>query len=107
MVRVMPLKIGRGAGAPPFMVMDVIAAANARAAALPPGAAGVIRMEVGQPGTGATAGALEAAAAALRSGNSLGYTGPPGVPPRVLRQCIVAHYRETGTGWTCRWSGLL
>ncbi len=34
----MPLKTGRGAAAPPFIVMDVIAAANARAAALPPGA---------------------------------------------------------------------
>ena len=30
----MPLKVGRGACAPPFLVMDVIAAANARAAAL-------------------------------------------------------------------------
>ncbi len=88
----MPLKIGRGAGAPPFMVMDVIAAANARAAALPPGAAHVIRMEVGQPGTGAPAGALEAAAAALRSGDSLGYTEAFG--RRSLRQCIVAHYRD-------------
>ena len=33
------LKIGRGAAAPPFLVMDVIAAANARQAALPAGAA--------------------------------------------------------------------
>ena len=49
----MALKVGRGACAPPFIVMDVIAAANARAAALPPDAPGVIRMEVGQPGTGA------------------------------------------------------
>ena len=88
----MPLKIGRGAGAPPFMVMDVIAAANARAAALPPGAAHVIRMEVGQPGTGAPAGALEAAAAALRSGDSLGYTEAFG--RRSLRERIVAHYRD-------------
>ena len=35
----MALKIGRGAAAPPFLVMDVIAAANARAGrGLPPGA---------------------------------------------------------------------
>ena len=51
------LKVGRGADAPPFIVMDVIAAANARQARLPPGAPNVIRMEVGQPGTGAPAGA--------------------------------------------------
>ena len=46
------LKVGRGAHAPPFLVMDTIAAANRRQAALPPGAPHVIRMEVGQPGTG-------------------------------------------------------
>ena len=40
----MALKIGRGAAAPPFLVMDVIAAANARQAALAPGAPRVIRM---------------------------------------------------------------
>src|SRR5690349_11959273 len=67
-------KVGRGASAPPFIVMDVIAAANARQAALPPEAPHVIRMEVGQPGTGAPAGAIAAAAAALRSGDALGYT---------------------------------
>ena len=50
------LKTGRGADAPPFRVMDVIAQANARQAALPPGAPSIIRMEVGQPGTGAPAG---------------------------------------------------
>ena len=32
----MALKIGKGASAPPFLVMDVISAANARQAALPP-----------------------------------------------------------------------
>ena len=66
------LKIGRGAAAPPFLVMDVIAAANVRQAALPAGAPRVIRMEVGQPGTGAPAGAVAAAQAALRSGDPLG-----------------------------------
>jgi aspartate/methionine/tyrosine aminotransferase len=74
------------------MVMDVIAAANARAASLPPDAPHVIRMEVGQPGTGAPAGALEAAAAALRSGDSLGYTEAFG--RRSLRERIVVHYRD-------------
>ena len=88
----MGLKIGRGASAPPFLVMDVIAAANARQAALPPGGSAVIRMEVGQPGTGAPTGALEAAASALRSGEPLGYTEALG--RRSLRERIVAHYRD-------------
>jgi aspartate/methionine/tyrosine aminotransferase len=86
------LKTGRGASAPPFIVMDVIAAANARQAALPAGAPHVIRMEVGQPGTGAPAGAVAAAQAALRSGDPLGYTEAFG---RIsLRQRIVAHIRD-------------
>jgi aspartate/methionine/tyrosine aminotransferase len=86
------LKIGRGAEAPPFLVMDVIAAANARAASLPPGAPGILRMEVGQPGTAAPAGAVEAATAALRSGAPLGYTEAFGLPD--LRERISRHYRE-------------
>jgi aspartate/methionine/tyrosine aminotransferase len=86
----MALKIGRGAYAPPFLVMDVIAAANARQAALPPGAPHVIRMEVGQPGTGAPEGAVEAAVRALRSGAPMGYTEAFGRPS--LRARIGAHY---------------
>jgi aspartate/methionine/tyrosine aminotransferase len=86
------LKVGRGASAPPFIVMDVIAAANLRQSVLPPDAAHVIRMEVGQPGTGAPSGAVEAAAAALRSGDALGYTEAFG--RRSLRERIVAHYRD-------------
>jgi aspartate/methionine/tyrosine aminotransferase len=85
------LKVGKGALAPPFMVMDVIAAANARQAALPVGAPHVIRMEVGQPGTGAPAGAVAAAQAALRSGHPLGYTEAFGL--RSLRERIAAHAR--------------
>lgn len=85
----MALKTGRGAEAPPFLVMDVITAANARQAALPPGAPGVIRMEVGQPGTGAPRGAAEAAIAALRAGASLGYTEAFGLPS--LRARIARH----------------
>ncbi|MBN8871608.1 MAG: aminotransferase class I/II-fold pyridoxal phosphate-dependent enzyme [Rhodospirillales bacterium] len=86
------LKVGRGASAPPFLVMDVIAAANARQAALPHGAPHVIRMEVGQPGTGAPQGALDAVAAALRSGDPLGYTEALGRP--ALRARIAAHIRD-------------
>ena len=85
----MALKIGSGAAAPPFMVMDVIAAANDRQAALPAGAPHIIRMEVGQPGTGAPTGAVAAAHAALRSGHPLGYTEALGL--RSLRQRIAAH----------------
>ncbi len=86
------LKVGKGAEAPPFLVMDVIAAANARQAALPPGAPGVLRMEVGQPGTGAPRGAAEAAIQALRAGTPMGYTEAFGL--RSLRERIAGHYRE-------------
>jgi aspartate/methionine/tyrosine aminotransferase len=91
------LKIGRQAGVPPFHVMDVITAANARQAALPPGAPHVIRMEVGQPGTGAPAGAVAAAQAALGSGQPLGYTEALGRAP--LRTRIAAHMQEW-YGWS-------
>lgn len=46
------LKIGAGRLVPPFQVMDVILAANQRAASLQAGEAKILRMEVGQPGTG-------------------------------------------------------
>jgi aspartate/methionine/tyrosine aminotransferase len=72
--------------------MDVIAAANARQAQLPAGTPHVIRMEVGQPGTGAPAGAVAAAQAALRSGDPLGYTEALG---RIsLRERIAAHIHD-------------
>ena len=86
------LKVGRGAEAPPFLVMDVIAAANARAASLPAGAPGILRMEVGQPGTGAPRGAAEAAIRALQAGAPMGYTEAFGLAS--LRARIAAHYAE-------------
>ena len=88
----MALKTGRGAAAPPFLVMDVIAAANAKQRGLPAGSPGVIRMEVGQPGTGAPAAAASAAAAALARGEALGYTEALGLPG--LRARIARHYGE-------------
>ncbi len=88
----MALKIGRAASAPPFMVMDVIAAANARQAGLAAHEPHVIRMEVGQPGTGAPAGAVAAAVAALRAGEPMGYTEAFG--RRGLRERIAAHCRD-------------
>lgn len=87
------IKTGKGAAAPPFIVMDVITAANARQAALPPGAPHVIRMEVGQPGTGAPKGAAAAAARALTEGRPMGYTEAFGIPS--LRRRIADH----GKSW--------
>jgi aspartate/methionine/tyrosine aminotransferase len=49
-------------------------------------------MEVGQPGTGAPAGAVAAAQAALRSGHPLGYTEAFGL--RSLRHRIAAHAKN-------------
>ncbi len=86
------LKIGRGAHAPPFLVMDVIAAANRAQAALPEAAPHIIRMEVGQPATGAPAGAVRAAQAALAGLHTLGYTEALGRPS--LRARIAAHYQD-------------
>jgi aspartate/methionine/tyrosine aminotransferase len=92
----MALKIGHGASAPPFLVMDVISRANAHQAALAasPDArfSRVIRMEVGQPGTPAPAGARTAVAAALGSGAPLGYTEAFGIP--ALRARIAAHIQD-------------
>ncbi|WP_439598388.1 pyridoxal phosphate-dependent aminotransferase [Falsiroseomonas sp.] len=88
----MPLKTGRGAEAPPFLVMDVIAAANARAASLPAGAPGVLRMEVGQPGNGAPRGAEEAAIRALQARRPMGYTEAFGLAS--LRARIARHYQD-------------
>jgi aspartate/methionine/tyrosine aminotransferase len=86
------MKPGIGARVPPFRVMDVITAANARAAAV--GAAGpaVLRMEVGQPGTGLPARARAAVEAALRSGHPMGYTEALGMPG--LRARISAHIAD-------------
>ncbi len=86
------LKVGRISAVPPFRVMDVIAAANARQAALRPGSPGTIRMEVGQPGTGAPRGAVEAAKRALDGGSPLGYTEAFG--RAALRACIAAHGQD-------------
>ncbi len=82
------MKVGRGAAAPPFLVMDVITAANARAAA----GHHVIRMEVGQPATGAPAGAEQAAIRALNARRPMGYTEALGIAS--LRARIARHYAE-------------
>jgi aspartate/methionine/tyrosine aminotransferase len=73
---------------PPFIVMDVMAAAAAREAQ----GAHIIHMEVGQPAAPAPTVARQAAAAALTAGR-LGYTEALGVPS--LRARIARHYGET------------
>ena len=88
----MALKLGRLADVPPFRVMDVIAAANAREAARAPTDPHTIRMEVGQPGTGAPAGSVRAVQRALEAGGSLGYTEAFGRPS--LRGRIAEHGRS-------------
>ena len=88
----MALKTGRAAGVPAFRVMDIIAAANARQATLPAGAPHVIRMEVGQPGTGAPAGAQKAVHEAMRRGDPMGYTETLGTG--LLRARIAAHIQD-------------
>ena len=72
---------------PPFMVVDVMAAA----ARIEEAGGRVIHMEVGQPAAPAPASAIAAARAALAAGR-LGYTETLGIP--ALRVRIARHYRE-------------
>ena len=71
---------------PPFIVMDVMRAANEREAQ----GENIMHLEVGQPGTGAPQGVIDAVAEAVRS-DRLGYTDALGIAP--LRQAIAGHYR--------------
>jgi aspartate/methionine/tyrosine aminotransferase len=86
------LKIGIGREVPSFRVMDVINRANARQRALPPDAPRILRMEVGQPGTGLPEGARRAVAQALQTGDVMGYTEALGRRP--LRERISAHIHD-------------
>jgi aspartate/methionine/tyrosine aminotransferase len=81
------MEISRRGRVDPFIVMDVMEAARAREAA----GADVVHMEVGQPGTPAPRRAIEAVAAAMRSG-PLGYTVAMGLP--ALRERIARRYRD-------------
>src|SRR6201746_829908 len=74
-------------GVPPFMVMDVMAAAARIEAA----GNRVIHMEVGQPWASAPKPAIAAAHAALDDGR-IDYTSALGIPS--LRERIAKHYRE-------------
>jgi len=73
---------------PPFMVMDVMAAASQIEAS----GGHVIHMEVGQPAAPAPKTAIKAAHAALDLGR-IDYTSALGIPP--LRARIARHYRES------------
>src|ERR1700733_4270246 len=73
---------------PPFMVMDVMAAAARIEAA----GGHVIHMEVGQPAAPAPKAAISAAHAALE-GTRIDYTSALGIPS--LRERISRHYRES------------
>src|SRR6201991_53202 len=81
------LKASGRSEVPPFMVMDVMAAAARIEAA----GGHVIHMEVGQPAASAPRAALSAAHAAL-DGGRIDYTSALGMPS--LRQRISRHYRD-------------
>ncbi|BBK38167.1 aminotransferase [Allostella sp. ATCC 35155] len=82
----MALKVAGRGRIPPFIVMDVVRAAEARAAA----GHDVLHMEIGQPSTPAPKGVLAAAQAAL-AGDVLGYTGAFGL--EALRARLADWYR--------------
>ena len=81
------LKPSRRSDVPPFIVMDVMAAAAQCEAR----GAHIIHMEVGQPAAPAPKTAIKAAQAALAQGR-LGYTESLGIPS--LRSRIARHYGE-------------
>ena len=81
------LQPSRRSAVPPFMVMDVMAAA----ARLEAQGRRILHMEVGQPAAGAPATAIAAARAALSSG-PLGYTEALGITS--LRRRIARAYGE-------------
>ena len=81
------LKPSKRSDVPPFIVMDVMAAAAQREAQ----GVHIIHMEVGQPAAPAPATAIKAAQAALVHGR-IGYTETLGIPS--LRARIARHYED-------------
>src|SRR5690349_9398104 len=79
------LKVAERAAIPPFHVMDVLSAANARQRAK----GDMVSLAAGQPSAGAPKPVREAAAQALHD-NNLGYTEQLGIPE--LREAIAEHY---------------
>ncbi len=81
------LKLSKRSEIAPFIVMDVLRAANDRMAQ----GADVLHLEIGQPATPAPAGAIAAAKRALDA-DLIGYTDAMGIAP--LRERIATHYQE-------------
>ncbi len=81
------MKVAARAHVPPFAVMEIIAAANARRAA----GQHVLNLCAGEPATGASDVVRQRAVELLTSGD-LGYTEALGAP--ALRAAIAAHYRD-------------
>ena len=81
------LKPSKRSDVPPFIVMDVMAAAAQREAQ----GVHIIHMEVGQPAAPAPATAIKAAQDALTRGR-IGYTETLGIPS--LRARIARHYQD-------------
>ncbi len=71
---------------PPFIVMDVMRAANEREVA----GESILHLEVGQPSTGAPKGVVDAVKEAVGV-DKLGYTDALGIP--ALRSRIAQHYK--------------
>ena len=83
----MVLKVSTRGEVPPFIVMDVMREANAMEAA----GEHVLHMEVGQPGTGAPQGVVDAVRRTVGI-QTLGYTDAFGIPE--LRNRIAQHYSD-------------
>lgn len=81
------IKASRRSAIDPFIVMEVMAAANARARR----GGDVLHLEVGEPVGGAPPAALEAVRAAL-AGGPCGYTEAFGLP--ALRRALAEQYRR-------------
>jgi aspartate/methionine/tyrosine aminotransferase len=82
------MKVAARAHVPPFAVMEIIAAANARRAA----GRHVLNLAAGEPSIGASHVVRERAIDVLRTAGGLGYTEALGAPP--LRAAIAEHYRD-------------
>ena len=82
------MKIAKRGNVPPFIVMEMLTAANRRAAE----GGDVLHLELGEPSTSAPARVIEEAKRVLDAG-PLGYTESTGLP--ALRARIARYYRET------------
>jgi aspartate/methionine/tyrosine aminotransferase len=82
------MKVAARGHVPPFAVMEIIAAANARRAR----GEHVLNLAAGEPAAGASQVVRQRAIDLLDAGGTLGYTESLGIPP--LRAAIAAHYRD-------------